>query len=379
MLRVMIVEDEQPILDLMERLVGEHPLLQVAGAFTSPIAALDRHAELKPDAVFLDIEMPKMGGIQLAEKLKEQNEELQVVFTTAYPDYAVDAFRVHAVDYLLKPVTSEDLERVAARLLKLHVMRSALRPAVAADQEPIARCFGTFETRGSNGSLINWPTRKTEELFAYLLAYPNRLVGQWHLADLLWPDLDEDRALHNVHNSVYRLKKALKDAGVSLDLSNSNDGYRLQLSPDFSDLERFRDFMNRTAEIDERNTAEAAKLLRSHAGSLYGGKDYSWSAGLAAEIATKQAGLARMLTAYYRRIGNRSAAKETLRVYLLHAPLDEEITGELLRLYAEDGEAGSFRAQYEQYVRGLEEELGAAPAEEIRKLAAAFVHKATEA
>ncbi|TDF95445.1 response regulator [Paenibacillus piri] len=379
MLRVMIVEDEQPILELMERLVGEHPLLQVAGAFTSPIAALNRHAELKPDAVFLDVEMPKMGGIQLAEKLKAQNEELQIVFTTAYPDYAVDAFRVHAIDYLLKPITSEELERVAARLQKLHVMRSALRPVVAADHEPIVRCFGTFETRGSDGRLINWPTRKTEELFAYLLAYPNRLVGQWQLADLLWPDLDEDRALHNVHNSVYRLKKALKDAGVSLDLSNSNEGYRLQLSPDFSDLERFRDFMNRTAEIDERYAAEAVKLLRSYAGSLFGSKDYSWSAGLATGIAAQQASLVRMLTAYYRRIGERSAAKETLRVYLLHAPLDEEMTGELLRLYVEDGEAGSFRTQYERYVGRLAAELGAAPAEEIRKLAAAFVHKSTEA
>ncbi|RAV21480.1 response regulator [Paenibacillus contaminans] len=378
MLRVMIVEDEQPILDLMERLVGEHPLLQVAGSFASPLAALDRHEELKPDAVFLDVEMPKMGGIQLAEKLKAQNEELQIVFTTAYPDYAVEAFRVHAADYLLKPVTSEELERVAARLLKLHVMRSGHRPVIAVDKEPIARCIGTFETRGANGSLINWPTRKTEELFAYMLAYPNRLVGQWQLADLLWPDLDEDRALHNVHNSVYRMKKALKDAGVSMDLSHSNEGYRLQISPDFSDLERFRDFMNRTSEIDMRNAAEAAKLLRSHAGSLFGGKDYSWSAGLAAEIAAQQAGLARMLTAYYRRIGERSAAKETLRVYLQHAPLDEEMTGELLRHYAEDGEIGSFRTIYEQYVRRLEAELNVAPAEEIRKLAAAFIRKSTE-
>lgn len=368
----MIVEDEKPILDLMERLIGKHPMLEVAGAFASPIAALQRYEELKPDAAFLDIEMPKMGGIELADKLKAQNEELQVVFTTAYPDYAVEAFRVSAVDYLLKPVTPEALERVVARLLKLHTMRLAFKPVIAAEEEMTVRCFGTFETRGPDGSLLSWPTRKTEELFAYLLAYPNRLAGKWQLADLLWPDLDEDRALHNVHNTVYRLKKALKDAGVAIDLSNSNEGYYLRLSPGFSDLERFRNFMIRTAEIDEQNAAEGNKLLRLHAAPLFGGKDYVWSAGLAAEISAQLASLARMVTAYYRRTGDRPAAKETMRVYLSYAPLDEEMMGELLRLYADDGESGSFRAQYEQYVRRLEAELGAAPGKELRNLAAKF-------
>ncbi|TVX99039.1 response regulator [Cohnella terricola] len=379
MLNVMIVEDEKPILDLMERLVGQQPLLNVVGAFTSPITALESHEELKPDAVFLDIEMPKMGGIELADKLRMQNEELQIVFTTAYPGYAVEAFRVSAVDYLLKPVTPEALERVVARLSKIHAMRSALNPVSADKEEATVRCFGTFQTRGQDGSPMNWPTRKTEELFAYLLAYPNRLVGKWQLADLLWPDLDEDRALHNVHNTVYRLKKALKDAGVGVDLSNSNEGYHLRMSPGFSDLERFRDFMNGTAEIDERNAPEGDKLLRSHAGPLFGGKDYVWSAGLAAEISAQQAGLARMMTAYYRRSGDRAAAKEALRVYLSYAPLDEEMTGELLRLYADDGEAGPLRAQYEQHVRRMESELGIAPSQEIRKLAAKFATASTEA
>jgi two-component system LytT family response regulator len=374
----MIVEDEKPILDLMERLVGKHPMLEVAGAFTSPVAALQRYTELKPDAVFLDIEMPKMGGIELADKLKAQNEDLQIVFTTAYPGYAVEAFRVSAVDYLLKPVTAEALERIVGRLLKNQAMRSALRPLVEAKEEPTVRCFGTFETRGQDGSLISWPTRKTEELFAYLLAYPNRHAGKWQLADLLWPDQDEERALHNVHNTVYRLKKALKDTGIDVDLFHTCEGYRLQVTPGFSDLERFRSFMSRKIAIDERNAAEGDKLLRSYNGALFDGKDYVWCAGLAAEVSVQQVWLCRMLTLYYRGIGDRTAAKETLRVYLSNAPLDEEITGELLRLYADDGETGLFRAHYERYVKRLESELGLAPSAELRELVARLLSKGSE-
>lgn len=329
MLRVMIVEDEKPILDLMERIVGRHPMLQVAGTFTSSLEALERYPQLKPDAVFLDVEMPKMGGIELADKLMAIDEELQVVFTTAYPGYAVEAFRVSAVDYLLKPVTPDALERVVARLLKNHLLRSASRPQSAAENPPV-RCLGTFETRKADGSLIGWPTRKTEELFAYLLAYPNRLAGKWQLADLLWPDLDEERALHNVHNTVYRLKKALKEAELTVELTHGNEGYLMRIPPSFTDLESFRDFMNRTSSIDERNAAEGENQFRTCRGALFGGKDYVWSLGLGAEVAAQQAALARMLVQYYRRIGDEAAAKETIRAYMSDSPFDEEMNAEFL-------------------------------------------------
>ncbi|WP_156157875.1 LytR/AlgR family response regulator transcription factor [Gordoniibacillus kamchatkensis] len=185
MIRVMIVEDEKPILDLMARLAAQHAELEVVGTFTSPVTALDQYPLLLPNAVFLDVEMPRMGGIELAEKLKELNEDLQVVFTTAYPGYAVEAFRVSALDYLLKPVTPAALERVIAKLLKHRVLQAAGRPLSLIQQGPIVRCLGTFETRGADGTLLSWPTRKTEELFAYLLAYPNRLAGKWQLSNLL--------------------------------------------------------------------------------------------------------------------------------------------------------------------------------------------------
>ncbi|WP_123042044.1 response regulator [Cohnella candidum] len=324
MLRVMIVEDEKPILDLMERIVGRHPMLQVAGTFTSSLEALERYPQLKPDAVFLDVEMPKMGGIELADKLRAIDEELQVVFTTAYPGYAVEAFRVSAVDYLLKPVTPDTLERVVTRLLKNHLLRSASRPQSAAENPPV-RCLGTFETRKADGSLIGWPTRKTEELFAYLLAYPNRLAGKWQLADLLWPDLDEERALHNVHNTVYRLKKALKEAELTVELTHGNEGYLMRIPPSFTDLESFRDFMNRTSAIDERNAVEGENQFRTSRGALFGGKDYVWSLGLGAEVAAQQAALARMLVHYYRGIGDEAAAKETIRSYMWNSPFDEEM------------------------------------------------------
>ncbi|QJD86253.1 response regulator [Cohnella herbarum] len=367
-MRVMIVEDEKPILDLMARLVGQHPSLTIVGTFTSSAAALAAYEEIKPDAAFLDVEMPRMGGIELADKLKAIDERVQIVFTTAYPQYAVEAFRVSAVDYLLKPVTPDAIERVVSRLSKNHALHSMPPPHAAATEEPTVRCLGTFETRLSDGSLMSWPTRKTEELFAYLLVYPNRIAGKWHLADLLWPDLDESRALHNVHNTVYRLKKALREAGIAVELTHSGEGYDLRKPPIFTDLELFRDFMKGAASIDEEKAVEGTKLLISSRGALFAGKDYAWSAGLEAEIFQQQASLASKLSDYYRRSGDETAAKEMLRAYLSYAPLDEKMNAELLRLYSKSGELGLFRSHYDKYAGLLSEELGLAPSDQIREM-----------
>ncbi|WP_158602396.1 response regulator [Cohnella endophytica] len=365
MFRVIIVEDEKPTLDLMERLIGRHPLLDVVGAFTSPLEALARFGELKPEIAFLDVEMPKMGGIELADKLREADEELQVVFTTAYPVYAVDAFKVNAVGYLLKPVLPEDLDGVVPRIVKNREMHAALRP-FAGIEEPTVRCLGTFETRGTDGSLLNWPTRKTEELFAYFLAYPKRLTDKWQLADLLWPETEETRSLHSLHNTIYRLKKVLKEAGIEVELTHTNEGYLFEASPAFSDLGQMRDFMARMTKVYGNNASEAEQRFRSYRGSLFGGKDYPWSASTVSEAASHYASLARLLTAWYRERGDPASAKETLRVYLGQAPLDEEIHGELLRLYLEAGETGSFLRHYDSYERLLAEELGIEPPEELR-------------
>ncbi|MCC3376816.1 response regulator [Cohnella sp. REN36] len=367
-MRVMIVEDERPTLDLMQRLVVRHPALEVTGAFTRPHEALDRFAELKPEVAFLDVEMPKMGGIELAQKLKEIDEELLVVFTTAYPNYAVDAFRVNAVDYLLKPVTPEDLERVVVRLERNREMRAALKPPAPA-AEPSIRCLGTFEARRADGTLMNWPTRKTEELFAYFLAYPNRLTDKWTLADLLWPDLEETRSLHNLHNTIYRLKKALKEADISIELNHTNEGYVFAASPGLSDLGQLGGFLAREARVDGPNAAEAERLFRAYQGPLYGGKDYSWSASRASEAAGQYASLARMLAVWQEEKGDLASAKETLRRYLIQAPLDEQMHEKLLRMFAAAGEKASYLRHFDAYERLLADELDLAPSAELREWA----------
>ena len=110
----LIVDDESPMRDqLRARLAEVWPELEIAGEAANGIEALDMAARLKPSIVFLDIRMPGPSGIETARQLYRES---QVVFVTAYDQYAVEAFEQGAMDYLLKPVTAERLRMTCDRL-----------------------------------------------------------------------------------------------------------------------------------------------------------------------------------------------------------------------------------------------------------------------
>jgi two-component system response regulator AlgR len=118
-LSVLIVDDELPARERLQRLVGELPGWDVAGSCASGVDALSLVGRLNPAVLLLDIRMPGMTGIEVARHLSALEHPPAVVFTTAYDEYALQAFESHAVGYLLKPVRRERLEealRHASRL-----------------------------------------------------------------------------------------------------------------------------------------------------------------------------------------------------------------------------------------------------------------------
>ena len=116
MIRVLLVDDEPMANTTLRHLLKAFPSVEVAGACTEPEAALVFCAVQPVDAVFLDIEMPRIKGMELADKIRRLLPEVRLVFVTAYPDYALRAFDVSAIDYLLKPVDRDRLASTVDRL-----------------------------------------------------------------------------------------------------------------------------------------------------------------------------------------------------------------------------------------------------------------------
>jgi len=126
MLKAAILDDEVKGSKLLSRkLEFFEDELQVIGIFNQPAKALNSINELKPDVLFLDVEMPGMNGFQFLERLG--SFDFEVIFTTAYDSYTLEALRLSAVDYLLKPIDEEELKMAITRLRKRVVEKSAYK------------------------------------------------------------------------------------------------------------------------------------------------------------------------------------------------------------------------------------------------------------
>jgi two-component system LytT family response regulator len=115
-LRAYLVDDEQPALNRLTRMLEATGRFEIIGSTVNPRVALDFLRIHQPDVVFLDIQMPEMNGFELLSQLSRQP---LVIFTTAYDQYALKAFEVHSIDYLLKPIDPDQLERAVAKLDRL--------------------------------------------------------------------------------------------------------------------------------------------------------------------------------------------------------------------------------------------------------------------
>jgi two-component system, LytTR family, response regulator len=104
MINAVIIEDEQPARNLINHYLLKHTEIKVLGEFSDGFTGLKAINELKPDLVFLDIQMPKLTGFEMLELL---DEAPHIIFTTAYDQFAIKAFELNAVDYLLKPYSQE--------------------------------------------------------------------------------------------------------------------------------------------------------------------------------------------------------------------------------------------------------------------------------
>ena len=136
--RAVIVDDEELARGVIREHLAAHPEITVAGECANGFEAVKAITELKPDLVFLDIQMPKLTGFEVLDLLEAPPA---VVFVTAYDTYALKAFEVHAVDYLLKPFSKERFEE-------------ALQRAVARTRTPGKSIAGLLRaTRGGNAPL----------------------------------------------------------------------------------------------------------------------------------------------------------------------------------------------------------------------------------
>lgn len=111
--KCIIVDDEPPATRILENYIGKVNFLEKAGVFNDSLKALEFLNTQSVDVIFLDIQMPQLTGLQLSRII---SKNIKVIFTTAYPDFALEGFELNAVDYLLKPISFERFYQAVSKL-----------------------------------------------------------------------------------------------------------------------------------------------------------------------------------------------------------------------------------------------------------------------
>ena len=204
-MRVMIVDDERLALRQFALETEDVPGVDVAGAFTNPLEALQFLRENPVDAAFLDIEMPEMNGIVLAEKMREIMPDLVVVFITGYEQYTLDALKIKADYYLTKPYDTKDIREVLERAFLLSARQK---------KRVYIRTFGRFDVF-IDGQAVYFSNTKAKELLALCVDHRGGTVTIEEAADKLWENRVYDSRVKNLYRkAVMQIRQLLAGYGV---------------------------------------------------------------------------------------------------------------------------------------------------------------------
>lgn len=152
-MRAILVDDERFALEELEyELKGRD--VEVIGKFTDSVEALEEIIRLSPDAVFLDIDMPELDGITMADEILQRSSGIQVVFVTAYNEYALRAFELNAIDYVVKPVSAQRLD--------LTIRKLSRQKGVAGVMENIRE---TIRQEVAKNDFLKIPVRRNDRIF----------------------------------------------------------------------------------------------------------------------------------------------------------------------------------------------------------------------
>ena len=192
-MRVLIVDDEPPARERLRRMLTEIEAIEIVGEAENGAQAVTMIEALSPDLVLLDIQMPGLDGFGVLEALEDPPP---VIFVTAYDKYAIQAFEVNALDYLLKPFSRERLERAVHRA----------RDALAEERDFAARLGPLLESLVAQGRyLTRLAVRDRDHI---------RVVD---VDEVDWMGVEDEQVIVHVGDRAYRIRRTLSELEARLD------------------------------------------------------------------------------------------------------------------------------------------------------------------
>lgn len=273
-MKAILIDDEYYALKGLEIELLELGEIDVIGMYEDENIALKEVEKLKPDIVFLDINMPEIKGTSLFLQIKKVCPLTQIVFVTAHDEYAVEAFELNASDYIVKPIRKERLQKTIERLKN----SNKTVEKVGGNNRISIKCFGAFSIK-MNGTVlnINWRTKKVEELIAYLACCRGEFIPKTKIAGVLWSDLNTSKSKSNLYLTYHYLKKQSEQKGFDFPIESVKGKMRIKMEEIDVDIDRFIKDVESIGILNKENIHKAYEILRNYSDPLLDGHYYEWS------------------------------------------------------------------------------------------------------
>ena len=217
-MRAIAVDDEVLMLGALMAAVKASADIAEVTAFSSCEDALEFVKDNLVDVAFLDINMRGMGGLALAERIVSESPDCKIVFCTGYEEYALQAFKLHASGYLLKPVSAKDVQAEIDNI-----------KGVRQNQKPLeVRCFGNFEVY-AKGEKLTFKRSKTKELFAFLIDRIGAGVTIAEIGVALWENDEIHKNQNYIHQLFRDLRQTLEAIGMEDIFQRTNYLYSINV------------------------------------------------------------------------------------------------------------------------------------------------------
>ncbi|MCQ6563453.1 response regulator [Paenibacillus mendelii] len=366
-MKVLIVDDEPGMLLAMKRLLSNMEGVELVGSFQNAAEVLDFVRDRSVDLAFLDIMIAADDGLELARSLRSVRADLDIVFTTSHSEFAMNAYDVYPLDYMVKPISRKRLAQTITRA-------ASRRSASTSDVEGLTpnrltvQGLGCFGASSKQAGTLKWISKKSMELFAYLLVNRGRSVAKPRILEDIFPEMPLKNAEAYLNTAVYQLRKALAPHGFKEMVISAHEQYRVDLDHADVDFIQFEQGVETLSEIHEANEAAAIVLEKQFTGELFEDNSFVWAAVERERLGIMYDSFAKRLASWLLIQKRYREAAHIARRVVSRNEFEEESNLLLLNIVGAMGDYQSLHHYYERYTQLLLQELGVQPSPLIDRL-----------
>lgn len=317
----------------------------------------------KPELVFVDIKDELYNKWEFIERIRLDIPRSMIVIVAENHNFAIDAFKLCAFDYLIKPVGKYHLNNTVSNYFK--VMNNE---GICAKNGMIHAFKMLHFTEEKSSEIIqhhSWRTQKGKEIFGFLLHNRMKFVSKDIILDLFWPNSNKKNAMSQLYTIIYHIRKTIENLGFPIEIFNMEQFYMLDLNGLSFDVDVFRKRLQVNTPVNEKTLPRYIETIECYKGDYFAEEGYEWAKNERYRLRLHWMESVRKVANYYIRNQNYS---EAIHLYLRMQemyPTCEESYEKLVQLFYLFGDRASAQEQYHALSNMLYKNFKTVPRQEI--------------